>query len=377
MIRVFFYPIFVALSLSGCTFEEAKEVIRDSRLELGDVKINYYSDKSVSSLEVPPDLTSPSYENSFRLSEIVSNVDSNFVNLSNKDDLVETKQKILNKITNIEVKKFGTRRWIIVDKDPEALWDLSKQFLKEEGFSIAKSNKKLGIMETNYLENKPEVPEKNLGIFRSFFAKTVKGVNYTLPRLDKYKIRVEPIENAQKSEVFLSIHSVDEVETSYDQTLWQISDRDITLETEMLYKFMSFLDGDASSAREKILNAKDKGRVLVSLEDGINGYAKLKFKLNLSDTWNNLSWALTNLNIQIEDKDSKEKTFYIAIARNSDKGIFSKLFGEKAIENSYQIQVKNIDSEITEVYFNDISEKNEPETKEFSYEFFKGIVNQF
>jgi len=126
MIRVFFYPIFIALSLSGCTFEEAKEVIRDSRLELGDVKINYYSDKSVSSLEVPPDLTSPSYENSFRLSEIVSNVDSNFVNLSNKDDLEETKQKILNKITNIEVKKFGTRRWIIVDKDPEALWDLSK-----------------------------------------------------------------------------------------------------------------------------------------------------------------------------------------------------------------------------------------------------------
>ena len=59
----------ITLLLSGCFSEEQKQTIKNNRIELGDIKINYYSDKSVTSLEIPPDLTSPSYENSFRISE--------------------------------------------------------------------------------------------------------------------------------------------------------------------------------------------------------------------------------------------------------------------------------------------------------------------
>jgi len=380
MLRIITSFIFIVFFLNGCLSEEAKQTIKENRVELGNVKINYYSDKSVTSLEVPPDLTKPAYENSFRLSEYVSDINPNTVNLTNKEKLEEQKQKVLTVPSDIQVKKSGTRRWLVVDKSPDLIWDLSRQFLKEQGFVIKKSNKKIGVMETDYLENKPDIPAKSMGWIRSMLQSTIDNVSYTLPSVDSYKVRIEPTDLGKKSEVHLSVSSMAEVITGTgkdETTLWQSKERNIALENEMLYELMLYLGGDSADARERIINAQEEGKITVTLDDGINGYAKLQFKLNLIDTWDNMSWALSDLNVNLEDKDLKEKSFYVQVARTSDKGIMSKIFGEDAIFNSYQLQLKELSSNLTEVYFNDISEANEIETKQFSYEFLGKIQKLF
>jgi outer membrane protein assembly factor BamC len=380
MLRIITSFIFIVFFLNGCLSEEAKQTIKENRVELGNVKINYYSDKSVTSLEVPPDLTKPAYENSFRLSEYVSDINPNTVNLTNKEKLEEQKQKVLTVPSDIQVKKSGTRRWLVVDKSPDLIWDLSRQFLKEQGFVIKKSNKKIGVMETDYLENKPDIPAKSMGWIRSMLQSTIDNVSYTLPSVDSYKVRIEPTDSGKKSEVHLSVSSMAEVITGTgkdETTLWQSKERNIALENEMLYELMLYLGGDSADARERIINAQEEGKITVSLVDGINGYAKLQFKLNMIDTWDNMSWALSDLNVNLEDKDLKEKSFYVQVARTSDKGIMSKIFGEDAIFNSYQLQLKELSSNLTEVYFNDISEINEIETKQFSYEFLGKVQKLF
>jgi len=380
MMRIITSFIFIVFFLNGCISEEQKQTIKENRVELGDIKINYYSDKSVTSLEVPPDLTKPKYENSFRLSEFVSDINPNTINLTNKETLEEQKQKVFTVPSDIQVKKSGTRRWLVVDKSPDLIWDLSSQFLKEQGFIIKKSNKKIGVMETDFLENRPEIPAKSMGLIRSMLQSTIDNVNYTLPSVDSYKIRIEPIDSGNKSEVHLSVSSMAEVITGTgkdETTLWQSKERNVALENEMLYELMLYLGGDSADARERIINAQEEGKITVSLIDGINGYAKLQFKLNLIDTWDNMSWALSDLNVNLEDKDLKERSFYIQVARTSDKGIISKIFGEDAIFNSYQLQLKELSSNLTEVYFNDISEVNEIETKKFSYEFLGKIQKLF
>ena len=380
MIRIITSYIFIVFFLNGCLSQETKQTIKENRVELGDIKINYYSDKSVTSLEIPPDLTKPAYENSFRLSEYVSDINPNIVNLTNKEKLEEQKHEVLTVPSDIQVKKSGTRRWLVVDKSPNLIWDLSRQFLKEQGFVIKKSNKKIGVMETDFLENKPEIPAKSMGFIRAALQSTIDNVSYTLPSVDSYKIRIEPTESGQKSEVHLSVSSMAEVITGTgkdETTLWQSKERDIALENQMLYQLMLYLGGDSANAREKIINAQEEGKITVSLADGINGYAKLQFKLNLIDTWDNMSWALSNLNVNLEDKDLKEKTFYIQVARTADKGIISKIFGEDAIFNPYQLQLKELSPSLTEVYFNDISEINETETKQFSHEFLGKIQKLF
>jgi len=379
MIRINISLFLLSLFLSGCILQDQKQSSIDINSKNKEVTINYYANNSVTSLEVPPDLTSPSYENSFRLSEFASGIDTNMVNLTNSE-IENNDKKILVAPSDISVKKSGNRRWLEVNKDSETIWKLSNQFLKELGFTIKNSNKKIGIMETNFLENrKPEIPAQTMGFFRSALQSTIENVNYTLPSVDKYKIRIEP-KSDFITEVYLSVNSMAEVISgsgNNETTLWQNSEKDYALEAEMLYKLMVYLGGDSAKAREKIISAKENNKVVVNVKDGLNGYAKLVFNLNLIDTWDNISWAISETNVQVEDRDIKERAFYINLARTADKGIMSTIFGEDAILNTYQIQLKSIDSSLTEVYFQDISEANEQETKEYSYDFFNQLQKLF
>jgi len=375
--KKFFILFCTALFLSGCFKDEVKNENIEKEFTPGTLKINYYSDKSVKSLVVPPDLTKPNFEKSFRISEY-SNVKENFVDFGNKKN-TNTDEKILKDFEDIKVKKSGNRRWLVINKNSTYVWESSKEFLKSEGFSIKKSNKKIGIIETDYLENYPEIPDQSLGIIRSMLRKAI-AQRYALPIVDKYRIRVEPIDETS-TEVYLSLSSLEEVITNSgkdnENTIWQNRDKDIALETEMLYRLMIYLGGDKAKSKERIIQAKEEKTAIVKLGKGINGFGKLFFQLPFIEAWDNLSWAFDQLNIDVVDKDLKERTFYINIARTSDKGIFTWIFGDDAVRKDFQIMLKSVDSNNTEVYFNDISEENDDDTKVFSNELFANIAKQF
>ena len=371
--------LFLALSLGGCISLGGDDKEED-QVGLGERSIGYYSDKTVTSLEIPPDLTKPSSQNEFKLENYVTGIQEDTLSFSEKDNTIKEASSILRTLANIEVKKSGDRRWLLVDKKPDAVWNLSKSFFKSHGFAIKKTNKKIGMMETDFLENHPEIPDKSLGVIRSMLKKAV-AARYALPIVDKYRIRIEPKDNGDKSEVYLSLTSMEEVLTKAgsddENTIWQSRPKDQALETEMLYRLMTFLGSDHAVAREKIIQAKEDQTLTVSLSKGVNGYAKLTFSLNQYDTWDNMGWALDQLNIDVDDKDVKEGSFYINVARTEDQGLWSRMFGDDAIKKSFQILVRQKSDNETEVYFNDISEENEQATIDFSHEFLGNIAKQF
>ncbi len=371
--------LFLALSLGGCISLGGDDK-EEEQIGLGERSIGYYSDKTVTSLEIPPDLTKPSSQNEFKLENYVTGIQEDTLSFSEKDNTIKEASSILRTLANIEVKKSGDRRWLLVDKKPDAVWNLSKSFFKSHGFSIKKTNKKIGMMETDFLENHPEIPDKSLGVIRSMLKKAI-AARYALPIVDKYRIRIEPTDNGDKSEVYLSLTSMEEVLTKAgsddENTIWQSRPKDQALETEMLYRLMTFLGSDHAVAREKIIQAKEDQTLTVSLSKGVNGYAKLTFSLNQYDTWDNMGWALDQLNIDVDDKDVKEGSFYINVARTEDQGLWSRMFGDDAIKKSFQILVRQTSDNETEVYFNDISEENEQATIDFSHEFLGNIAKQF
>ncbi|WXT99563.1 MAG: hypothetical protein Ctma_0263 [Catillopecten margaritatus gill symbiont] len=368
----------LAFSMAGC-FSFGQEKKKKSA-GLGERDIQYYANKTVTSLEVPPDLTKPSSQNAFKLSEYVLNIEEDTINFSKSDSVQNEVSQILIKPSNIEVKKLGQIRWLIVDKKPDAVWYLARSFFKSHGFAIKKSDKKIGVMETDFLENRPEIPNQSVGLIRSMLKKAIKA-RYALPIIDKYRVRMEPVNGGNKTEIHLTLNSMEEVVTNSggesENTIWQVRAKDESLETEMLYRFMVYLGGDHAKAREQIAETKEQKKSNVKLLKGIGGYAKLQFSLNQYDTWENIGWALDQLNIDIEDKDVKEGSFYINAAKEKDKGILSRFFGDNAIKKSYQIVVRQISSATTEVYFNDLTEKNEQETVQFSHELLGNIAKQF
>lgn len=368
--------LLLVFSLSGCISLGNQE----KQDGLGERDIKYYSNKTLTSLEVPPDLTKPSTQNALKLSEYVANIQQDLISFSAKDSAIKEASSVLTMPSNVEVMKSGSLRWLVVDKKPDAVWGLAKSFFKSHGFIINKANKKIGVMETDFLENHPEIPDQSLGLIRSMLRKVTK-TRYTLPIADKYRLRIEPTDNGNKTEVYLSLTSMQEVLTNKgsddENTIWQSQAKDHMLETEMLYRLMTFLGSDHALAREKITAAREQQKLTIKTAKSIGGYAKLVFSLTQYETWNNIGWALDQLGIDVEDKDVKEGSFYINIAKEEDKGIFSRLFGDNAIKKSFQIVVRQVDSNITEVYFNDLSEENKQATIDFSYQFLGNIARQF
>ena len=376
MIRIITFFIFIVFLLNGCfsISEESK-----AKPELGNMDIKYYSNKSVTSLEIPPDLTTPETQNSFVLSEFVPDVKENIVGFSNRSD--DGVQKILDAPTGIKVKKDGEKRWLVINKTPDEVWEASREFLKNEGFVLVKQDKKIGILETDFLENRPDIPEQSLGFIRSMLGRTLNQ-NYVFASVDKYRIRIEPIEEGKQTELFLSLTSMEEVvddrvvdPTREGVTVWKNKEKDLALEIEMLYRLMIFLGGQ--DVKNKILQASDiEKKISARVDDGINGYAKLIFDSGLIETWEKISWSIDQNNFDLEDKDILEKSFYIRTSRTADQGIISKILGDEAIRLTFKLTLQEISKNQTEVYFIDISEKNEKETKEFSYDLFNQILSK-
>jgi len=363
----------LGVSLSGCFSNEPKEKTGDSEKKLGELTINYYADKSVNSLEVPPDLTSPDYQKAFRISQYAKNIDENMVNFKE----VKVEEKVLNfsKKSDITVQRSGQKRWLLINKSPENVWNLVNEFFKQTGFTINKSDKKIGILETDFLENRPKVPGQSMNFIRAWLQSI--GQAYTLPTVDKFRVRIEALDQGNKAELYLTLSSMEEVVNGLKgETIWQNKVKDINLENEMLLRIMMFIGDEKATAIEKILNAKDedsKNAITVNLLEGINGYSKLVFNSDFLTTWDALNWSLDQINANVVDKDLQEKAIYIKEIRTSDQGVFTRLFGGEAVSMNFQLSVKPISNKSTEVYFNDISEENETETKQYSFDLFTEI----
>jgi len=347
-------------------------------IDPGNIPMNYYADKTVKSLVIPPDLTSPQSQNSFRISEYVSGVNETVVSFSGSEETRDKNTKILQNNSDVRVERSGQRRWLIINKSSDIVWESAKDFFRQEGFSIKKSNKKIGILETDFLENYPEIPERSLGLIRSMLSKALTA-RYTLPIIDKYRLRVEPIDE-KSTEVHLTLFSMKEKlakSGNVESTIWEAYEKDLALETEMLYRLMVYMTGDEVNSRQKILQASEQKNIETKVLDNFNGYAKLQFNSNLYETWDSINWALDQLNIEIEDKDIKERSFYIKSVGTSNIGIISSILGTDALVKTYQIILKSLDENTTEVFFNDISGENEQETKDYSYDFFRNLQKVF
>ena len=343
--------IFSSLLLISCS----KVIDPVKKIGIGSRVINYQADENANNLIVPPDLTSP-----------------NLQSLFSKDIELESDDIIITKAKNIKVKRDNYRRWLEIDKSPDEVWSLSKEFLRSYGFKIEKENQKIGIIETDYLEIETKVPDKSLGTIRAALSKALK-TQYGLPIADKYRIRIEPTDDPNKSEVYLTLTSIGEV-VSGATRLWQPREKDVELETEMLLTLMVFIGSDRSEAINQIESNKTKSKANASVFTSENGLATMVFPYDKKQSWDMLGWALDELDIDIEDRDSIEASYFINITPS--KGFFSKLLSSVSSQ-TFQLILKEVDETKTEINFVDISEEYEQDTVDYSFEIFNQIVSKF
>ena len=344
--------VLISLFLVSCS--KVTDPVKE--IGLGSRDINYQADEKVDSLIIPPDLTQP---NALQA-------------LTEVEKLADNTQ-VVQRVQNIEIKRDKYRRWLLVDLPPEEVWTLSKEFLRSYGFNIETENQKIGLLETDYLEIETQVPDKSLGAIRLALSKALK-TQYGLPIADKYRIRIEPIDNPMKSEVYLTLSSIGEV-VSGATRVWQPREKDVELETEMLLKLMVFLGNDRSDAVSKIQSNTNENSVDVVVELSETGYAALMFPFDKKESWKLLGWALDELSIDIEDRDQIEGSYFINVTPN--KGFFSKLLSVASVTKTYQLILKEDINSQSRVIFVDLSEENDEKTMSYSAELFDQIASKF
>ena len=326
------------------------------KVGIGGRVVNYQGDDTIDSLVIPPDLTKPNLQGLF-----VENV-----------GVTDQTYKV-TEVLNVEVKRDAHRRWLLVDMPSSEVWSLSKEFFRSFGFKIEKENQKIGILETDYLEIDTNVPDKSLGAIRAFLSKALQ-TQYGLPIADKYRIRIESLDDPNQSEIYLTLTSIGEV-VKGEQRLWQHRDKDVELETEMLLNLMVFLGSDRSEAINKIQASNEKTESPVSVIKSESGYATLVFQYNKNQAWGYLGWALDELDVDVEDRDVIDGSYYINVVSN--KGFFSKLLSTVSLTQTYQLVVKQLDESYSQVIFVDLSEENEQDTIDYSFDFFNELATKF
>jgi len=235
---------------------------------------------------------------------------------------------------DVRIERAGTQRWLVISRPADKLWEPVKDFWLENGFLLVMDQANLGIMETDWAENRAKIPQD---IIRSTIGKVFDSL-YSTGERDKFRTRLE--RNASGgTEIFISHRGMIEVynSTSKDQTVWQPRAADPELEAEFLRRLMVKLG--VSQEQSKALIAA--GTTTKSAQiDTVNGQPVVRLDDEFDRAWRRVGLALDRTNFTVEDRDRSKGVYFVRyVAPNADKaepGFFGKLFGGSKTESTPQ-----------------------------------------
>ena len=346
----------VAIALSACSALETD-------------KVDYRSAAKAPSLDIPPDLTQLSKET--RYTVVAGGVSASGL---------QTGQAATGKspiaalaVGDVRIERAGNQRWLVINRPAEKLWEPVKDFWKENGFLLALDQSNLGIMETDWAENRAKIP---MDAIRSTLGKIFDSLYSTAER-DKFRTRLERDANGN-TEIFISHRGMIEVYTAErsSETVWQPRPADPELEAEFLRRLMVKLGSSPEQAKNAVAASAAKSSSTVSTVDG---QPALVLTEGFDRAWRRIGLALDRTGFTVEDRDRTRGTYFVRYvapsAENSEPGFFSKLFSSsaKAAEAvKYQVRVKST-AEVTTVSVLDVN--GAPETSDAAKRIIKVLAD--
>jgi outer membrane protein assembly factor BamC len=135
-----------------------------------------------SSLDIPPDLTQLSRETRYVVPGTA--VSANSYQVGQPTQAVQTAAVTVG---DVRIERAGSQRWLVVNRPADKLWSPVRDFWLESGFLLAQDQENLGIMETDYAENRAKLPQD---FIRSAIGKVFDGL-YSTGERDKFRTRLE------------------------------------------------------------------------------------------------------------------------------------------------------------------------------------------
>ena len=294
-------------------------------------KIDYGTAAKAPPLDIPPDLTRPSNTTQYSAPNVATTGTAVFSQVNAKNQAAKnqkTDESILPEGSRgvARIERQGNQRWLVVSVPEDKAWNVTKAFWQENGFVLKKEDPQTGVMETDWAENRANIPTDAI---RGFLGKAL-GTLYSTPERDMYRTRLEKGAKPGMTEIFISHRGMVEVyiNEGKDQTRWQPRDADPTLEAEMLRRLMFKFDG-VSSDEAKQLAAKqptdtskpmDKAR----MDTAPDGGAMLVVDDNFDRSWRRVGLALDRVGFTVEDRERASGLYYVRYVDSDDKSVKEK-----------------------------------------------------
>lgn len=315
--------IAAALSLAGCSSFE--------NLMSGD-KVDYRSQGQQKSagLEVPPDLSQLAREGRYQpQGGVVSASTLRQQGTAAAPAPAATGAAVApNAVGDMRIERVGNVRYLVSSLPPDKLYPLVRTFWQERGFTLSTDNPEVGLMETDWAENRAKLPQDML---RNALGRVLDSL-YSTPERDRFRTRIE--RTASGSELYISHRGLQEIYVNElkDRTVWQPRPADPELEAEFLSRLMVKLGAKEDTARSTVAAAPVAGAPARARSTALPATAAMDVPDNFDRTWRQVGLALDRSGFTIEDRDRSAGLYFVRyidpkLAGKEEPGFFSKLFG--------------------------------------------------
>jgi len=302
-------------------------------------KVNYKTEggTKVVPLDIPPDLTQLNRDTRYAVPG--GPVTASGMAVRPAPAVAATAAKQVN---DVRIERDGKQRWLVVNRPADAVWPIVQEFWKENGFEYTIQQQQLGLLETEWAENRAKIPQD---FVRRSLGKVLDSL-YSSGERDKFRTRIER-NSTGGVDIFVTHRGMSEEyrDQTKTSTIWAPRPSDPELEAEFLSRLMIKLGVSAEQAKAGI-TAKETAAnktTLVTKSDAT--------LLNIPDSfdvaWRRVGLALDRTGFTVEDRDRAQGVYfvrYVDTATKEEKGFFSKMFSSSKADTGpvkYRIAVRN------------------------------------
>jgi outer membrane protein assembly factor BamC len=268
-------------------------------------RIEYKTVTTAPALEIPPDLTTPQYDDRYAVATASALAAQNASRPKAGDQIAP------NTAGEARVARSGNERWLVVKTSPENAWGTVRQFWIDTGFVLAVEQPGSGIMETDWAENRGDLPrdaiQRTLGKVGDFFVTTY--------RQDKFRTRIERGTEAGTVEIFVSSRRMEQMPTgkidnsSPSGFRWMVVPSDPLVEAEFLQRLMVRF-GTPEQQAVQAVNASAKAPDRAHVESA-TGVRQLVVDDNFDRAWRRVGLALDRIGFTVVDRDRSKGLYFV------------------------------------------------------------------
>jgi len=305
-------------------------------------KVNYKTEggTKVVPLDIPPDLTQLTRDTRYAVPG--GPVTASGMGIRPVAPVAATAAKQVN---DVRIERDGNQRWLVVNRSADAVWPIVHGFWKENGFEYVIEQQQIGLLETEWAENRAKIPQD---FIRRSLGKVLDGL-YSSGERDKFRTRIER-NSTGGVDIFVTHRGMSEEykDQTKSGTIWAPRPRDSELEAEFLSRLMVKLGVSAEQAKVSTVSTEvAPSKTTLSTKGDA---ATLNIPDSFDVAWRRVGLALDRTGFTVEDRDRAQGVYfvrYVDTTPKEEKGFFSKIFSSSAADTGpvkYRIAIRHAGS---------------------------------